>query len=221
MYETASILVIQMKSHAFAGSALIAHGVATSSLLAPQSASALDFTFSFGGVGGVQGIIEGLVTGANLCDSSQPACVVKVTNSGGTGAPAGPYIKVTSPARPGFTVSAGGQIASADWIGTVTGINAPGEQLLSLFLGPNPCGGPTPICQVGFVGGGDLGNSGDPQAGYFKEGTDLKFDAVKPPASSVPGPLPLFGAAAAFGYSRKLRKRIKSIRTSASTRPAI
>lgn len=26
--------------------------------------------------------------------------------------------------------------------------------------------------------------------------------------SSVPGPLPLFGAAAAFGYSRKLRKRI-------------
>jgi hypothetical protein len=31
------------------------------------------------------------------------------------------------------------------------------------------------------------------------------------PASSapVPGPLPLFGAAAAFGFSRKLRKRIK------------
>lgn len=25
----------------------------------------------------------------------------------------------------------------------------------------------------------------------------------------VPGPLPLFGAAAAFGYSRRLRKRIK------------
>ena len=32
------------------------------------------------------------------------------------------------------------------------------------------------------------------------------------PASpaAVPGPLPLFGAAAAFGFSRKLRKRIKS-----------
>ncbi|MEA5414695.1 hypothetical protein [Synechococcus sp. BA-132 BA5] len=29
------------------------------------------------------------------------------------------------------------------------------------------------------------------------------------PADSVPGPLPLFGAAAAFGFSRKLRKRIK------------
>jgi hypothetical protein len=30
-----------------------------------------------------------------------------------------------------------------------------------------------------------------------------------PPAAPAPGPLPLFGAAAAFGFSRKLRKRIK------------
>lgn len=29
------------------------------------------------------------------------------------------------------------------------------------------------------------------------------------PGDSVPGPLPLFGAAAAFGYSRKLRRRVK------------
>ncbi|MCX5951713.1 MAG: hypothetical protein NT158_11330 [Cyanobacteria bacterium] len=28
-------------------------------------------------------------------------------------------------------------------------------------------------------------------------------------AAPVPGPLPAFGAAAAFGFSRKLRKRIK------------
>jgi hypothetical protein len=32
---------------------------------------------------------------------------------------------------------------------------------------------------------------------------------LAPPAAPVPGPLPLFGAAAAFGFSRKLRKRIK------------
>jgi hypothetical protein len=32
------------------------------------------------------------------------------------------------------------------------------------------------------------------------------------PASSVPGPLPILGAAAAFGYSRKLRTRIQSSR---------
>jgi hypothetical protein len=30
-----------------------------------------------------------------------------------------------------------------------------------------------------------------------------------PPAASVPGPLPLFGAAAAFGMSRRLRRRIQ------------
>jgi len=30
-----------------------------------------------------------------------------------------------------------------------------------------------------------------------------------PPAAAVPAPLPLFGTAAAFGFSRKLRKRIK------------
>jgi hypothetical protein len=29
------------------------------------------------------------------------------------------------------------------------------------------------------------------------------------PAAPAPGPLPLFGAAAAFGFSRKLRKRIQ------------
>ena len=28
--------------------------------------------------------------------------------------------------------------------------------------------------------------------------------------SSVPGPIPLFGAAAAFGWSRQLRRRIKT-----------
>lgn len=32
-----------------------------------------------------------------------------------------------------------------------------------------------------------------------------------PTTSSVPGPLPLLGAAAAFGYSRKLRQRIRLI----------
>jgi hypothetical protein len=34
-----------------------------------------------------------------------------------------------------------------------------------------------------------------------------------PPLVSVPGPLPLFGSAAAFGFSRRLRARIKSIKT--------
>jgi hypothetical protein len=37
---------------------------------------------------------------------------------------------------------------------------------------------------------------------------------VDPNPNSVPGPLPAFGAAAAFGYSRKLRKHIKASKVS-------
>lgn len=74
-----------MKSQALAGSALVALGVATGSLLAPQAASALDFTFSFGGV---EGLISGLEEGDNACDGTD-GCVVEVTNNGGTSAPLG------------------------------------------------------------------------------------------------------------------------------------
>lgn len=35
-------------------------------------------------------------------------------------------------------------------------------------------------------------------------------DAPAPPTPPVPGPLPIFGAAAAFGFSRKVRNRIKA-----------
>ena len=42
----------------------------------------------------------------------------------------------------------------------------------------------------------------------------LEYEIV---SASVPGPLPLFGVGAAFGFSRKLRKRIKSSTNSVST----
>jgi hypothetical protein len=45
---------------------------------------------------------------------------------------------------------------------------------------------------------------------YFSVSSDLVYaltTAYTPPADSVPGPLPALGAAAAFGFSRKLRKR--------------
>jgi MYXO-CTERM domain-containing protein len=44
-------------------------------------------------------------------------------------------------------------------------------------------------------------------------GATFAIATVVPPASNaVPGPLPLFGAAAAFGWSRRLRSRIASSR---------
>jgi hypothetical protein len=57
---------------------------------------------------------------------------------------------------------------------------------------------PTPVpCLNCFTGGGT--------GGAFNE----KYAVATKVPSAVPGPLPLFGAAAAFGFSRKLRKRIK------------
>ncbi len=43
-------------------------------------------------------------------------------------------------------------------------------------------------------------------------GPSLQTSAVWAQVAPVPGPLPLFGAAAAFGFSRKLRKRIQVAR---------
>ena len=39
----------------------------------------------------------------------------------------------------------------------------------------------------------------------------LRRRLYPPPAASAPGPLPLLGAGAVFGFSRKLRKRIKLV----------
>jgi hypothetical protein len=43
-------------------------------------------------------------------------------------------------------------------------------------------------------------------------GPDGQINVVvgAPAVASVPGPLPLFGAAAAFGWSRKLRRRVNA-----------
>jgi hypothetical protein len=45
--------------------------------------------------------------------------------------------------------------------------------------------------------------------GYIGNDQVRDYAEATPLAAPVPGPLPLFGAAAAFGFSRKLRKRIK------------
>ena len=39
--------------------------------------------------------------------------------------------------------------------------------------------------------------------------TDGGVSIAQLPSTPVPGPLPVFGAVAAFGFSRKLRKRVK------------
>ena len=52
-------------------------------------------------------------------------------------------------------------------------------------------------------------NSFNISNGYIGNDQVLYYAEATPLAAPAPGPLPLFGAAAAFGFSRKLRKRIK------------
>ena len=79
-----------------------------------------------------------------------------------------------------------------------------------------------------FVGAGQAGTactgSSCLRTGQFIFGGSLELDtepqqninarwAYVDPVYPVPGPLPALGAAAAFGFSRKLRKRIKDIKS--------
>ncbi|WP_254945470.1 hypothetical protein [Cyanobium sp. AMD-g] len=72
----------------------------------------------------------------------------------------------------------------------------------------------------GFVGTGDLAYSFPLNGGQLDPPVDPVFDGVPFPwavatqvPGDVPGPLPILGTAFAFGFSRKLRMRIKSSRT--------
>jgi hypothetical protein len=57
-----------------------------------------------------------------------------------------------------------------------------------------------------FTASVDVSNGGIQQ---FTQ--SFNFADTPPPSTSVPGPLPLVGAGIAFGYSRKLRKRIAAV----------
>jgi hypothetical protein len=61
----------------------------------------------------------------------------------------------------------------------------------------------TTLASLGFTTSGLIGT-------WSFTGTSESIQVVlgNPPAAAVPGPLPLFGAAAAFGWSRRLSKRI-------------
>lgn len=191
-------------TRALVGSILFSLGVAAGSLLAPQAATALDFTFSFGGV---TGLIEGLREGGNTCQPYEP-CRITVTNNGGTGAPVGPSHPYTadfpegggSPAE-GFEVLTpqGGtpSIVKALWAGG-NGTSDPqlippgaGVLFLATFSDPDQF----PRFFEGSLFGSGIRVRGPAQFAFVSE--------------AVPAPLPVFGAAAAFGYSRRLRRRLK------------
>lgn len=160
------------------------------------AASALSFNFSFTGTGNptspatVTGIVDGLVD--NLNDQKY-GLLITITSA--TNTPSGGWTVFTNyyADGEGFDVS-GGQ---------VTGVN------IVLYANDRP--------QKLYLGNQDEYNpflvTPFPIEMYNADRNNTTSNSLMfTPASSVPvpGPLPLFGAAAAFGWSRQLKRRIQT-----------
>jgi len=90
---------------------------------------------------------------------------------------------------------------------------ATAEFLDQVFLGLsyNVSSSPQPTFIPGFSDVSQASFAYDLQAGAIGQGGTGTIDykkTVAPPSASVPAPLPLMGAAAFFGYSRRIRSRI-------------
>jgi hypothetical protein len=165
------------------------------------AASALSFNFSFSGSGGnntpntsatVTGIVSGLADNTSNQTTGLTFTITSATNTPPLGWPTfSNYVNGN-----GIDVS-GGQVTGADVFFSNT---FDGGQ--SLFLG-NQGNLTTALGSISSVDSNSYLNetSNSPA-------NSLLFTPASP--ASVPGPLPLFGAGAAFGWSRRLRRRIKS-----------
>jgi hypothetical protein len=223
---------INMKKQAVVGYALAMIGAAAGSLLAPQAASALDFTFRFEEYygGGVTGLIEGLSEGINACLSTD-SCRITVTNNGGNGAPVGPsqtYLAIHVDEAAGFQVvtPAGANPyilqTSASWPPPLKGLIWYGSNnLFKLAFIPGYDQASNTYYTAGCLMYADTecGREANPYENQLNLATQFTYVSGSVPGggTDVPGPLPVFGAATAFGYSRRLRRRIKKSGNSASS----
>ena len=179
--------------HAAFGAALLM------TCLQAGAASALSFNFSFTGTGiptspaTVTGIVDGLVDNVDNQTTGLTFTITSATNT--------PTLGWSTFST--YLLGSGIDVFG----GIVTGVEVAFENSID--------GGQVLV----------LGNEGNsfPELVSFSASDSSIFDNVDPdntssntllftPASpaSVPGPLPLFGAGAAFGWSRRLRRRIKS-----------
>ncbi len=176
--------------HAAFGAALLV------TCLQAGAASALSFNFTFTGTGDptspatVTGIVDGLVDNVDNQTTGLTFTITSATNTPTLGwSTFSSYLGGT-----GIDVS-GGQVTGAD----VAYDNLfDGGQ--SLFLGNQGSYSP------------QLTSSSNSDNIYINNEDISANSLLFAPAStaSVPSPLPLFGAGAAFGWSRRLRRRIKS-----------
>jgi len=174
----------------------------TAAVVAPAPASAIDVNFSFGS--GVTGIIRNLLPNINaaitpqVCQGALPSqCYVEILTSGLSSAPVGRYKGLNISG--GFSTDATNVIRSS-----FTARSADGFADLTLIL-PATSG----------VGGKLFETSnGSTIVGSIESGpiTYVPNGGGGGGNSSVPGPIPFLGAAAAFDYSRRLRERVKGSR---------
>jgi hypothetical protein len=97
-----------------------------------------------------------------------------------------------------------------------------------IFSDPSIVVSGTTATQYNFIGS-QFTRSDGIQIQFGPDGYDVGIDNIRfdvsptngrPQPSSVPGPLPFLGVGAAFGISRKLRKRIESRTSAMSTTPS-
>jgi uncharacterized repeat protein (TIGR03803 family) len=86
---------------------------------------------------------------------------------------------------------------------------APGITFQGSFNGTN---GRNPVSALTAAGNG-LYYGTTRFGGANGGGTIFAFDSGVRSSNPVPGPLPLMGAGAAFGWSRRLRRRIQQVRS--------
>jgi len=177
-----------------------------------------------------------LSTGAAhaACDPASPANTCRVTVGGlqydvttFTGSYNSDTSKFAPPPAPGVMTWWGDQstatafaTAVGDGLGAPNGGSTPDGPYFAYEYNPNYPGffGPSPVVLLSF-----RSNAAIPPAvisSFYNPGGSAAWaqaSLVSPPGAPAPGPLPLFGAAAAFGFSRKLRKRIQASRVPAGS----
>jgi hypothetical protein len=158
------------------------------------SAAALTFNFSFNGPGSpsnpasVTGTVSGLVDNANDQKTGLTATIISSTNT----PPGGWGVFTNFLTGNGIDVS-NGVVTGASIYWTNSGAR--------LLLGNQGDFSP----YLSTTSGSSFVNEDNNNT----SSNTLLFILAESP-TGVPAPLPLFGAAAAFGWSRRLRRRIKS-----------
>lgn len=184
----------------FSGAAILAAALATG--LNAGTASALTFNFSFSGLGNpvspasVTGTISGLVDNLANQTTGLTATITSATNTPSSGWTI--FNNVSE--GPGISVF-GGQVTSANIVFDQ------GTQVL--WLGN---------AGISFP---ELWDSSSNNDNYDTDNSPINSLVFTVQAVPTPGPLPIFGATAAFGFSRRLRRRVNQYRVGSDRAGAI